>query len=79
MRKETPYEYKADATASRFHQPPMSSTRPTLPGNNVDEEIQVSVGDVRYLLIPNKENVLRRQVKKNSLLIALDFFPRCQS
>ena len=58
MRKET--SYTVDADASCLRQPPMSMNRPTLSGNDIDGEIEVIVGDIRYLLIPNQENVLRR-------------------
>ena len=64
MRKEA--SYKADADAICFHQTPMSLGRPTLSGNSIDEEVEVTVGDVRYLLIPNQENVVRPQIQRPS-------------
>ena len=63
MRKEA--LYKADPEASCFDQPPMSLT-PTQSGSNIDEEVEIIVRDVRYLLMPNQENVWRHQVRKPS-------------
>ena len=64
MRKEA--SYKADADASCFHQITMSFSRPTLSGNSIDEEVEVTVGGARYLLIPNQENVVRLQIRRPS-------------
>lgn len=78
MRK--PALYKADANTSHFQRSPMSSNRPIESGVSVDEEVEITVGDVHYLLIPNQEVVICCQVRRRNAnnMTALEFPPRRQ-